>query len=386
MQPGAAMEERLVALLGGGAPEREQAYCELAEHAHSPGEGGLADFAVACVASLCSVLCRDLAEVSSSEYRRVFHVLTALSGADPLRVGGQFNRPGQCNIHAVVTAPGSALAVVLAKQPAALTNEDVITVSGFTGCMAIQYSTQLGIDATASAAGISTQEYLAVLMPTMCLVKTSTPEDHFSLSLVPLALNMLKAPQKLPELTLAGIFYMVLMAIIGRPVVARAALELGAVDILVNILRDATPTELIATAGHAQKPHGLAISVMKDLVEAAQAGKIDMTTQLLSSGYIDILISALSAVEQLGAENVNAEVVTYGGLWFLKCLDGEAIGQIQDKLRAAPAMLRFMVDSNIVSVEFLGQTSGVLGTVLAANLYGKDEDNAFGFVRESDIY
>jgi hypothetical protein len=169
--------------------------------------------------------------------------------------------------------------------------------------------------------------------------------DNFNLSLLPLALELLKAPAKLPELTLAGVLYMTLVCIVNRPAVAVKALEHDAVEILMRILREATPTELIATAGHAQRPHGLAISVMKDLVETAQAVDVDMTAQLLSCGYIDVLISALNAATELGAEHVNAEVVTYGGLWLLKVLDGKMLHQIEDKLRASPAMLRYMVDS-----------------------------------------
>lgn len=91
-------------------------------------------------------------------------------------------------------------------------------------------------------------------------------------------------------------------------------------------------------------------------------------THARTQGYIDVLISSLEAVQPLGADYANAEVVTYGGLWLLKVLDGEAIGQVEDKLRASPVMLRYMVDSNIVSLAYLGQTSGTLGTMLAVRL------------------
>lgn len=179
------------------------------------------------------------------------------------------------------------------------------------------------------------------------MLNISRPADDFNLNFLPLALELLKAPEKLPEVTLAGVLYTTLICILNRPVVVVKALEHDAVAILMRILREATPTELIATAGHARRPHGLAISVMKDLAETAQAAGVDMTGQLLSCGYIDVLISALNAAMELGAENVNAEVVTYGGLWLLKVLDGEMLHQIEDKLRASPAMLRYMVESKL---------------------------------------
>ena len=46
-----------------------------------------------------------------------------------------------------------------------------------------------------------------------------------------------------------------------------------------------------------------ALAVMRDFVETAQAGGSDLvTTQLISCGFIDMLISALSAVEKVGVD------------------------------------------------------------------------------------
>ena len=113
------MASELIAGLRGGAAEREAAYAELLrrEAAHnnasassgaSASESGstaasastFADIAVACTSPLCEVLCKGISEVNVEEYRRACQVLTALSGSDPARVGGECCKLGQCNLWA----------------------------------------------------------------------------------------------------------------------------------------------------------------------------------------------------------------------------------------------------------------------------------------------
>ena len=112
-----AAAAELVAQLRGAAPEREAAYARLlhleAEHfnANGAGSGSVVEIAVACASPLCEVLCKAVSEVGVAEYRRAAQVLTALSGVDPARVGGECWKPTQCNIFKVWMAPDSALGV-----------------------------------------------------------------------------------------------------------------------------------------------------------------------------------------------------------------------------------------------------------------------------------
>ena len=53
---------------------------------------------MACASPLCEVLCKAVEEVNVAEYHRASQVLTALSGVDPARVGGECFKPDQCNI------------------------------------------------------------------------------------------------------------------------------------------------------------------------------------------------------------------------------------------------------------------------------------------------
>ena len=143
-----------------------------------------------------------------------------------------------------------------------------------------------------------------------------------------------------------------------------------------------SPSELVQSAGFSRRPHGAALAVMQALLAAAQGGGADLTTQLLSCGFIDTLMSALSAVEQVGADHVNGCAVVLGALWLLWQMDGRAMPQIEDKLRAIPSALRYVKDSNISHMLAIGATASTIASIVAANLFGKDEENPFGFARE----
>jgi hypothetical protein len=184
-------------------------------------------------------------------------------------------------------------------------------------------------------------------------------------------------------LSAAGVLYALGCGLAGRPAVAAKMMEHDAMGTYMGLLRQASPAELVATAGHARKGHADLLWTIKELVESVQLGGGDLTAELLSCGYVDILVSALSAVEEVGAANVNGHMVVLGGMMLLKVLDGQALEQIEDKVRAAPATLRYLTDHHIAHMtDVVGNTSGSVGTIIAANLYGKDEGNSFGFARE----
>ena len=90
-----------------------------------------------------------------------------------------------------------------------------------------------------------------------------------------------------------------------------------------------------------------------------------MTAQLLTGGLIDTLLSALSAVEEVGADHVNAWVVAWGALGILTALAGDALPQIEDKLRAIPSALRYAFYSKITFVADFGLDAGTFATIVA---------------------
>ena len=80
-------------------------------------------------------------------------------------------------------------------------------------------------------------------------------------------------------------------------------------------------------------------------------------------------------------ENVNGHVVVWDILKFLTVLDGEALEQIEEKLRAVLPALRYIAENQCANMVDFGVTSQVFTAILAANLYGRDEMNPFGFSR-----
>ena len=49
-------------------------------------------------------------------------------------------------------------------------------------------------------------------------------------------------------------------------------------------------------------------------------------------------------------------------------MDGEALGQIEAKVRAVPSVLRYLYESKITTVADFGGTASTFVTILAANL------------------
>jgi hypothetical protein len=172
----------------------------------SAQEKAAVEIAVACASPLCEVLCKPIAKVSVDEHRRAALVLAAMSGVDPARVGVECQgKPDQYNIWKALSAPDSALGVALAKEPAALTLEDALTV----GCImtyTVQWSTNNGCDAAYEATGMTSDEWLGLFLPATFMMVPSQSSDERNLVLVSLFLELLKAPEKLPEFAMGELY------------------------------------------------------------------------------------------------------------------------------------------------------------------------------------
>lgn len=209
----------IVKNLRGSAAEREVAYAELlrreAEHnaQGSIGATAFVDAAVACVSPLCEVLCKSIAEVAVKEYHRASQVLTALVDVDWMRVGGELLKEG--NFCTALLSSDTALDVVKAKRPSALTLEDAMTIAWQYSPMFAFCAPPTGQTEALQIAGISLQDWLAQWFPTNFLLKIIDPDDDpqsddseptRSVVLAPLLLELLKAPEKLPEFCLGALW------------------------------------------------------------------------------------------------------------------------------------------------------------------------------------
>eukprot|EP01046_Picozoa_sp_COSAG06_P041178 COSAG06_NODE_5080_length_3740_cov_20.335347_3_plen_444_part_00 len=376
------MADEVVAQLRGSAAEREAAYAHLlrleAEHFNATASAAtsgdeVAEVAVACASPLCAVLCKPASEVDVTEYHRAWQVLTALCGVDPARVGGECCKPDQVNVYSAWMAPDSVLGEMLAKDPATLTSKDALTAGCAWAPLMVAYTTEVGLDAVNQVAGIDQQQWIEMQMPAMFTYLSATPTDDRNLVLCPLLLDLLRAPEKLPTFTLVGVLAALSTGLTGRPAVLAKLLDQDddPISVLMAILRQAaSPSELVSTAGFSRRPHGWAIFAMRDLVETAQASGTDLSAQLLASGFIDVLMSALRAVEEVGTENIAGNVVSWGVVGILSLLNGEALPQVEAKLKLMPTALRFVKDSKITHYSPFGFTAAIFATIVAANVFG----------------
>jgi hypothetical protein len=119
---------------------------------------------------------------------------------------------------------------------------------------------------------------------------------------------------------------------------------------------------------------GTALHLMKDLVETCGIAGTDLSARLLSSGYIDLMTSALLAVEQVGSEKASCWPVVYS-LWLLSGLDGEALPEIEAKVAQSlgPA-LRYMVEHEVTIFSAMGWSTKTFGASVLANIWGKQEE------------
>ena len=225
---------------------------------------GTVEVAVACASPLCEVLCKAVAEVDVAEYWRAAQVLTAMSGVDPACVGAECNQPrGRCNMWDVWKSGDSALGVALAKEPALLSIEDAITACCALAPVTVQWSTSTGADAVLQATGIDAMEFFGMMMPANFMLNVATPSDDRNLVLCPLVLDLLRAPdKKLPDFVLGGALYALQAGVIGRPIVAAKLLDHDIVTVYTGILREASPSEQVATAGYSRHSHGYVLLAM----------------------------------------------------------------------------------------------------------------------------
>jgi hypothetical protein len=405
-----ARQQQLVTRLGGGTAEREAAYAALfeleAEHYElTAATGGaatsrrcreIADVAVASTIPLCGVLTRPARKVNVREYQRVSQLLVALSGVDPARVGGEMARldvpPEQRAWKGDVTAfraimleaKDSALGVVRTKDMHTLTAEDALTVATAYGIWPTQLSAYRGLDAMTDACGITSHQWLETSYPGCFLNYPGISDEDFNLAITPLLMEWMKTPpDELPDFTLVGILFAITHCLMAKPRVTELLLDQHeALSVFVDCMQQVTPAQLVSSAGSSHHPNGMAMHLMKDLIETAQAtlGR-DLTPQLLELGFIDLLLDVLRSVPEVGSQNCHGVVCVWGYMRTLVILHGEKLQEIEDKFREERNALRYLIDNNIIFAQSLGLTGSAMASICAANLFGKDEENSFGITK-----
>jgi hypothetical protein len=379
------------------AAEREHGYvlceqlCSLADVDQDAAAS--ADTATQCVGPLCGVMMRDTAEVDPKEYQRAAVVLHGLFSLDPIRIAGELCRTGgEMNMLTMWGAGSlppqrSALGQALLKAPSDLTLEDVMVICAANvphGMIAPH-----GQFEKVMAEYYTWDEFIKGVFETDFVLLNSPGEsEERNLQLVSLILPLLKPTVDFPDTMLSGTHGLLAHCIVGRPAVAQRFLEEGGLEIIVENLRRTSPTEWITTAGYAQPGHGgMAFWVTGCMTEALNASGYDLTARLLESGYIDACVDAMRAVEQLRKDELLAN---HNIVFLMKSLApinyGKCLDRIQDKLRGASSALRCMIDRDLTSIGSWAWSTGLFGSIVAANLFGRAEKEEGAFVfKQKDL-
>lgn len=386
---------QLVANLGGGPAERASAFDELDKLvAHREEDGsedgaGRADVAVACTSALCAVMCRDASEVDLAEYQRAALMIGALTALDRARVAGETIKMGQPNWFALSKSSSSVFGAALKKDPEHLTQEDVLAMVCVDHVHCVPWVK--GLDLVAAHAGLTGDEVVTEAVSAMFLAPgggLSLEDDSRCLAVSSHVVDMLRDPAHKPIRDFTnGAWMLINHTVLARPAVAQHLLENGLLELAVQTLdREEGPQQWVsATSFWQQGFPGWVMQAMAHVLMGASTAGTDVTTLLVSSGYADMLVAALKAAEQIGADEACDCVVVAGALWTLEKIDsGHCLPQIEEKVRGAEGALRFCMDSGLAHTTDLGLTAGVHGSILAANVFGKEESGGFEF-KQQDI-
>ena len=155
-----------------------------------------------------------------------------------------------------------------------------------------------------------------------------------------------------------------------------------ALSTFISIVQQVTPAELVVGAGFSRRPHGLVLHTMKDLIETAQVSGRDINAQLIDMGFVDVLVDCLKSAPEVGWQKCNGVVCTWGFLWTLLVISGERMEEIEARVCEQRYAIRYLIDNNVIFAHAHGIESSTFSCVLAANLFGKDEENSFGITQE----
>eukprot|EP01043_Picozoa_sp_COSAG02_P026527 COSAG02_NODE_1532_length_12086_cov_6.489447_7_plen_474_part_00 len=392
--------ERLVATLRAGeAAERVAAFAELDAFVASSDAAALpaedADAAVCCVSALCGIMCMDAAQVDAAEYQRASMLIgSLLTPLGPLRVGSELLKPGQPTMMAVYSSSLSVLGAALAKAPQDLTEADataitcavnlwtVILAAGTRECLVAARGADADLMTWVGA------EYFAVEF-LMSGGGQAMLENDRNMKVAALTLGMLRE-ERIPPGLMRAAWCTMTQALAGRLAVAQRMLDLQVVELAVEHLNRFAPEQWVSSSAFCQDGWtGTALIAIKDVIMATAPQGVDVTPLLVSSGYADALVSALKAIEYVGVAKVNASVTAVFVLQTCDAItinDGRCLPQIQEMIRSAKSALRFCAEegAHLAFWADAGLTTGVFATLVAASLYGKDEEGAFE-LKQKDI-
>ena len=372
---GAPAAERLAALLAGDRDQRGAALAELSALAASAGtEASTVAVAAACIGPLVAVLCQDAASVDAREARQVSVVLCHLMQLDPLVVAKEYVQGGR--MIALVTTQGSAFDELFAKT-ADFTRDDVLLAACSMAPKAVMFAQGVARVVLATGEFESDLELWGAFFEVHPWFHLREPTDERNRQLVLLALELLRNPQGVSQMELAGTWSFMFWAMSGRPALFAEAVNAGLWELATATLRKISAAEQVIWRTTGGVIAGCVFLTLRNICENPPG--IDPIKLLVDTGTVELMVSALEAYEVLGASNAVHEgnpATLVHLLMMLQAFDITTVEAepIYTRLQQIPSALRFAHDFNVDHVKGMGITSASQSLILVALLFGKEED------------
>ena len=371
------LAQRAVTLLEAGeASGREEGYSLLQELCNTAPcmEGETAAAAAQTIPALGKILCADVSEVCPAEFQRASCLLTTLqlqAHADG-RVSGQYLLVWD----SISMAPNNAIVQCLNKGADSLTREDLLTAGSV--CAPVAAAFAKGI--TNSLATLPDPPHESVIIagyinnPVGKATSHSRGKvpDQQSLAIVRRALALLKAEPDLPNLDKSGLWCLIWLSCANRPGIALQILE-EALPVVMSVISSSSPSQWLNVSKADKFMYNAVFSVVKDSADAYDG---DVVPMLLSSGYLAACVQMLRTFEAEAGPQKDHNVMSifFGALWNLASLDFSQSPDALAMLRGAAAPLRYAMDHEMPQLGQLGMTNRLFACLVAANLFGRDED------------
>ena len=356
-----ATVEHLTALLAGDKEQRSTALSELSALCaragtvpvvgRTPDQESALALAAACVPKLIAVLCEDVSRVDAKEAREVILVLCNLMRLDPLAVAKEYVQDSRSiTLH---TTKGSALDELFGKSAEDLIRDDMLLAA----CNVLPLGIMMaqGSMRVIGAAGLDADlDFWGPLFEVQPEFHTRAPTHERNRQLVILALDLLRSPQDVSQMELAGIWELMFWSTSGRPVLFAEAVKAGLWELALETLRRIPAAEQVCwRTAEGILASGISIT-LRNICEHPPG--LDPTKQLIETGTVDLMVASLEAYELLGASDAVHEGNPCTLVHFLMMLQAFDITTpeaepIYTKLQQIPSALRFLHDVNIYHVK-----------------------------------
>ena len=339
--------------------------------------------AVACAPPLAAMLTRE--DIGLEDFQRGCLVLGAICKLDRSVIT-------RIDTFGPIFAPRFGLAALQKKEPEQLGLDVAYTAACAACCLPAMWS--FGCTSIMETEGSFFSSSKEIMVDRFAAVYSldSFKNEVAAIKLLATMLEVLRdqpemRPPRHADVFEASAWYWFCALSIGRPAAGRELVAAGLMEFGVAQLEERwTPIERV---GQQHNTPGAIVAALKDVYEVLSLGPTGgkMLEHIIDTGVVEKVVCNIRTYEALGKSAVKLASVManwYGCWWFLTSIDmlAPAAQPVVTMLRGVPSSVRFALDHPLVQMgEFeLGTRSQ--GTMVAACVFGRDEDCEFVFTQD----